>query len=106
MSRSIGTNISLGSIVRIVTKDMIFFKISPIFPFSGRHLEFLKMLKGENFTPTWISLYKPLKVIISREKSLSENFGLGQKCEFHCRTNKAVSDWLEMLHHITAALNM
>ena len=34
----------------------------------GRHLEYLKLLKGDRFTPTWISLDTPQGWIISREK--------------------------------------
>ena len=63
-------------------KDMTFTKISPIFMFSGRHLEFLKMLKGENFTPIWISLYTPLRVIISREKKFIREFWVRPKMCF------------------------
>ena len=52
----------------------IYSKISRIFRFLDHNLEFLKMLKGENFTPALISLYTPVRVIISREKKFFREF--------------------------------
>ena len=73
MSSNIGTDISFqfiaSTIISMNYKYSIFIEISPILLFSSHKLEFLKMLKGENLTPTWFSL--PLRVIISTEKSLS-----------------------------------
>ena len=76
MSRNIVMNISFGSIARMVTMvtDVIFIKNFSNFRVSGRHLEFLKMLNGENFTTTCISLFTPLRVIISREKKFIREF--------------------------------
>ena len=45
-----------------------------MFRFLGYHLEFLKMLKGENFTPTCISLCTPVRVIIGREKKFVREY--------------------------------
>ena len=61
---------------------MIFIENFANFLFFGLHLKFLKMLKGENFTPTWISLYTPVRVIIKREKKFITKFWVRPKMCF------------------------
>ena len=42
----------------------------------GSHLRFLKLLKGQNATHPWISLWASHRWIISKEKNSTENFRL------------------------------
>ena len=50
----------------------------------GRHIEYLKLLKGDNYTPPQISLYTPQILIIGREKNYIRYVGV---TPLGCRTN-------------------
>ena len=78
----IGTDIFLWVYSKYGYKDMIFIENFANFPVFGLHLEFLKMFKGENFTPTWISLYTPVRVIISTDKKFITKFWVRPKMCF------------------------
>ena len=62
---------------KIITLAALDKKLWPFIYFGGHlggHLEYFKLLKGESFTPTWISLYNVHTIIISKEKNFIGEF--------------------------------
>ena len=50
----------------------------------GGHLEYLNLLKGKDFTPTWKNLHMTHMIITSKENNYNRKFGV--KPNF-CGTN-------------------
>ena len=76
----------------------------------GSHLGFLRMLKGESFTPPLERLIRPHRQIIKREKNFNWNFWV---LPLHCRTTTGIcamlnkflrifsDDWLKKFNFCT-----